>query len=247
MFPSSIGIKMLNISSDILGARRTVHPTLIGDDENLILVDAGFPGQIGLIRAAIEQAGGSFDQLGLIIVTHHDIDHIGSLPAIRRELPDVAVLAHKDEQPYIDGKKKPLKLAQLESNLEALSEPMKTTYQQLKAAFEASRTVVDRTLNDGEKLPYGGGITVIHTPGHTLGHISLYLKESRTLVAGDALEIEDGRLVTAPASTNYDVALCRRSLKKLADYDIASVICYHGGLYMDRPNEYIAALAQQQD
>ncbi len=115
----------------------------------------------------------------------------------------------------------------------------------MKGAFEASRTQVDKTLTDGETLPYCGGIKVIHTPGHTLGHICLYLERNKTLIAGDALEVEGEALVTAPLSTNYDMALCRESLKKLAQYEIASVICYHGGLFDDHPNQHIAALARE--
>jgi glyoxylase-like metal-dependent hydrolase (beta-lactamase superfamily II) len=242
------GIEMLEISSNVLGKPRTVHPTLITDNGPLILVDAGFPGQTPLIRDAINEAGASLDQLAFIILTHHDIDHIGSLAAIQRELDGrVSVLAYKDEQAYIDGERTPLKLAQMEAHLSTLPDEMRTTYLQLKAAFEASRTRVDQTLTDGEELPYGGGLTVIHTPGHTLGHICLYVKRSKILIAGDALAVEEGALTTAPLSANYDMALCRSSLKKLAGYDIASVICYHGGLYQDRPNERIAALAMEAD
>ena len=242
------GIEMLEISSSILGQPRTIHPTLIREDEAVILVDAGFPGQMTMIRDAINGTGAAFDQLGIVVVTHHDIDHIGSLAAIQRELDGrVAVLAYKDEKAYIEGEKIPLKLAQLESNLGVLPEEMKATYSQLKGAFATSRTRVDQTLIDGEKLPYCGGITIIHTPGHTLGHICLYLDRSKTLIAGDALEVEGGALVTAPPSTNYDMALCRKSLKKLAQYEIASVICYHGGLYEERPDERIATLATVQD
>ena len=46
---------------------------------------------------------------------------------------------------------------------------------------------VDRIVEDGEELPFCGGITVIHTPGHTPGHICLYIGQNKTLIAGDAL------------------------------------------------------------
>ncbi len=92
------------------------------------------------------------------------------------------------------------------------------------------------------ELPYLGGVAVIHTPGHTLGHICLYLKDSRILIAGDALDVEEGRLVPAPASTNYNLGLCKQSLQKLAGYVIQSVICYHGGLYEDQPLQRITTL-----
>ncbi len=102
---------------------------------------------------------------------------------------------------------------------------------------------MDQTLVDGQELPYLGGITVIHTPGHTLGHICLYLSESKTLIAGDALVAEEGMLAASPPSLNYDAALSKQSLKKLARFEIESVICYHGGFIQDHPAQRIAALA----
>lgn len=241
------GVEMLEISSIIMGTSRIIYPTLIWDSDAVILVDAGFPGQLPQIRQAIEKAGVPFEKLNMVILTHHDIDHIGSVASIRKGLPGpVTVLAHEDEKEYIDGEKHPLKLAQLEANLSALPEEMKATYQKLKAAFETSTTHVDETLTDGEELPYCGGITVIHTPGHTLGHICLYLIKNKVLIAGDALEVEEGRLVTAPISTNYDMDLCMKSLKKLSRYDIEAVICYHGGLYQDQPAQTIASLSGEE-
>jgi glyoxylase-like metal-dependent hydrolase (beta-lactamase superfamily II) len=79
---------------------------------------------------------------------------------------------------------------------------MKSIYEKLRAGFQSSKVNVDRTLKDGEELPYCGGISVIFTPGHTLGHICLYHKQSKTLIAGDILDIDGGKLVTAKPSTN---------------------------------------------
>ncbi len=239
---------MLDIAAHVLGMSQVIHPMVIWDHETVILVDSGFPGQVPQLREAMEKAGVPFEKINTVILTHQDIDHIGSVKSIRKELAHpITVLAHEEEKPYIEGKKTPLKVAQLEANLSALPEGMKATYQKLKVAFENSRTTVDRTLTDGEELPYGGGITVIHTPGHTLGHICLYLQKSKTLIAGDALEVEGGKLVMAPPSTNYDMNMCKQSLKKLTQYDIQGVICYHGGLYQRAPAQTIAALAKPED
>ncbi len=240
------GFTMLDVSTNIMGQVRSVHPTLIRDRDAVLLVDTGFPGQLPEIRQAIEMAAVSFEKLNNVILTHQDIDHIGNLVPIRAlRGSQLRVLAHTLEKPYIEGERQPLKLAQLEASLDRLPAEGRATYEKLRAAFQAARAQVDSTLNDGDELPYLGGITVIHTPGHTLGHICLYLNASETLIAGDALEVEDGQLVMAPPSTNYDMALCRQSLQKLSDYAITSVICYHGGLYLDHPNEHIAALAME--
>src|SRR5659263_82667 len=104
------GVEMLNISSSIMGNLSVINPTLIWNKDIVILVDAGFPGQLPQIREAFEKAGVSFDKLNMVILTHHDIDHIGSLSALLKEKPNnISVLAHEEEKPYINGDKVPLK------------------------------------------------------------------------------------------------------------------------------------------
>ncbi len=236
---------MLDIQANIMGRQDTIHPTLFQDGETAILVDTGFPGQGVKFRQAIEAAGVPFDQLKLIILTHHDLDHIGGLPDILNESPyPIQVLAYVDEKPYIEGEKPPLKLAKLEASLASQPPEARATYERMKAGFLSAKRMVDRTLADGEVLPYCGGITVLHTPGHTLGHICLYLAGPKTLVAGDALRVSDGSLILTPAGVNHDMGLYKQSLAKLAAYDIQTVICYHGGLYRGPASQRIAELAK---
>ncbi len=237
------GIDMLVIAFDRIGQPSYIYPTLIWDQDNAILIDTGFPGQLPLIRETVAKAGIPFDRVNRVIITHHDIDHIGGLAAIQKDHP-VETLAYLTEKEYIEGAKTPLKLAQLQANLDNASEEAKATYTMLKAGFENSKARVDVTLTDGEILPYCGGVTVIHTPGHTLGHICLYLNASKTLVSGDELRIEDGVLNPAPARMNHDTPQAIQSIKKLTPYDIQRVVTYHGGLYEDQPNERIAELAE---
>ncbi len=116
MVKTASGFAMLDIAANILGMSQVIHPTVIWDQEMVILVDSGFPGQAAQLREAMEKAGIPFERTNMVILTHHDIDHVGSLEAIRRELPGpVTVLAHEDEKPYIEGEKTPLKVAKLEA------------------------------------------------------------------------------------------------------------------------------------
>ncbi|MDP4086294.1 MAG: MBL fold metallo-hydrolase [Bacillota bacterium] len=236
-------IYMLEIPANIMGTSSIINPTLLRDNEKVILVDTGFPGQLSKIREAIENEGVAFYDLGMVILTHQDIDHVGNTSSIIKEIQNnVKVFTHKEEKPFIDGEKKPIKLAQFEAKLDYLPENMKEIYSKLKAGFESSKVNVDYTMTDGEELPYCGGILVIYTPGHTPGHISLYLKRYKTLIAGDLLQIHNGKLILAPESTNFDMNLTKMSLKKLLNYDIETVICYHGGIYKDDTNKRIAEL-----
>jgi glyoxylase-like metal-dependent hydrolase (beta-lactamase superfamily II) len=240
---------MLELSATLVGVGPSViHPTLMWDKETVILVDAGLPGLLPQLREAMEKAGVPFDSLNNIIITHHDMDHIGSLSSILDgSSHKIHVLAHDAEKPYIQAEQPPLRMLQMEAQLSTLPEErreqMRTLYESLKASYKNFGVHVDRTVADGEELPYLGGITVIHTPGHTPGHIYLYLQQTKTLVAGDAMNVENGKLVPAPRFTLYDQDAAARSLKKLARYDIQTVICYHGGLYDKNPSQRIAELA----
>lgn len=192
----------------------------------------------------MEKAGVTFDKLSKVIITHHDADHIGSLSSILKELPKkVEVLAHEEEKLYIQGEKLPIKLAQMEARLNSLSEGMKTLYENYKANYKNLKANVNETVTDGEELPYCGGITVIYTPGHSPGHICLYLKQSKTLITGDALGIEGGLLVPTPQFANFNQDLAMKPLKKLTRYDIETIIRYHGGVYNSNANQRIAELA----
>lgn len=187
-----------------------IHPTLLVDQEMAVLIDTGFPGQIGELQTAIEQAGISFHQLEVIILTHQDLDHIGNLPDIWQKTEGrISVYAHEQDRPYIQGELPLIKDGQLDHP------PMGK---------------VTDLLVDGQELPFCGGIRVIHTPGHTEGHISLYLREHKTLIAGDSMYSVDGKLMGVHGPTTLDLKSAQLSLKKYAEFDITSVICYHGGV-----------------
>jgi glyoxylase-like metal-dependent hydrolase (beta-lactamase superfamily II) len=101
---------------------------------------------------------------------------------------------------------------------------------------------IDATLTDGVELPLCGGITVIHTPGHTPGHMSLYVRKSRTLIAADALEAQDGRLQGPSPHNTPDMPTAMLSLKKLLRFPIDRIVCYHGGLCDNNAQEQLRQL-----
>ncbi len=83
----------------------SITPVLLQDEHDTILIDCGYPGFTNHLQHAVARHGMSLHSLTKIIVTHHDIDHIGSLAALSRLHPDVSVTVHEREAPYIDGSK----------------------------------------------------------------------------------------------------------------------------------------------
>ncbi|AJH00347.1 hydrolase [Clostridium beijerinckii] len=225
------GLDILELGNE----ERRMNATLIWDDKNVILIDAGLPGQIENIREEVEKAGVSFDRINKIIITHHDLDHIGSLSSIiKSSKSEIEVLAHSGERPYIEGDKIGIKITP--ERLSSMPDSMKETIKQLK-------TKVNRIVKDEEELSYCGGIEVIYTPGHTPGHICLYLRKYKALVTGDAMNVVNNELIGPNPEYTFDMKQAMESLKKLTKYDIETVICYHGGVFTKSSNERIAKLA----
>jgi glyoxylase-like metal-dependent hydrolase (beta-lactamase superfamily II) len=242
------GVEMLELPATLMDGPGVLCPALLWDGEEVILVDAGLPGMTRQFIEAMTRVGIQPDRLSRVILTHHDLDHIGSLGELQRAVPrHVDVMAHADEVPYIQGERRPIKmtpelLAKMEEQMKGLPEERRTAMRAMNESWKNLKLKVDRTLGDGEVLPYFGEIQVIHTPGHTPGHICLYLRASKTLIAGDALFVEGGKLAPAPPFINADTPMALASLKKLTRYDIANIICYHGGLFRDDCNRRLAEL-----
>lgn len=240
----TVHVQALAVVADMFGSPVTLWPTLIWDDAGATLVDTGYPGQFAKLRAAVEAAGVPFGRVRRVIVTHQDWDHIGGLAdVLRAGGGETDVYAHGLERPYIDGSLPDFKLTpeRIAARISALPPEMRV---RATEAFAARPAVpVRRLLEDGEVLPFHGGLEVIHVPGHTPGHICLYLRAHRLLIAGDQLRVLDGQLLGPNPEFTPDMAAALASLKKLTAYDIAAVICYHGGLYGGDAAARIAALA----
>lgn len=243
------GIEMLEITVQVMGGSNTIYPTLLWDEETAVLVDTGYPCLLSKFKEATQLAGVPWERLRTIVITHQDLDHIGSLPAMLAEGGSaLKVLAHEFEKPYIEGEKMLLKHTPEALAAAAAMIPPHVPEEWRRAfLFTLSHPPkgrVDHTLGGGDILSFAGGITIIHTPGHSPGHLSLYHQESRTLIAADALTVLNGELQGPDRTATPDMNTALHSLAKLAAYDIDTVICYHGGLYRGDVNRRIAELAQ---
>src|ERR671920_426366 len=230
------GVYVLPIPRGSREADGFLNLTLILDEQNgNTLVDAGLPGQAEVIGAALAEASIGVRDLRRIIFTHQDLDHVGSAAALVRQSGGRG-LANPADSPHIDGTLKPLKF----------TPEMLERRPQMREVLERLEPVgVDEHLEDGERLDLASGIRVIFTPGHTPGHLSLYLERSKVLVTGDALTAEGGHLNGPNPSMTLEMRLAMQSIRRLAELDVETIVCYHGGVVGEDANAQLQQVARE--
>ena len=144
------------------------------------------------------------------------------------------------------GKIEAERLAQAKQLLQQLPEEQQAWGKDFVALQESIQRIseVDHIVQDNDLIL--GSIRVIETPGHTRGHISLYIDASKTLIANDAVVAEpDGELNIANPEFTLDLPAAVRSVQKIRDLDIEQLICFHGGIITDHIRQKLDHLIER--
>lgn len=147
----------------------------ISDNSEVSIIDAGMPGNAVKILNQISEIGISPDKIKYIILTHADIDHMGSVAGLKNAT-GALVAIHEKEVSYLLGEKM-RKLEGLRGRVIGL------IFRILFKFIKTKRIIPDITLKEGDFI---GGLEVIYSPGHTEGSISLYTAGA-VLFSGDAI------------------------------------------------------------
>jgi glyoxylase-like metal-dependent hydrolase (beta-lactamase superfamily II) len=206
---------------------RGVNGYLVEDGDDLVLVDAGTPWDDGRIRAGIRDVGHALEDIDRVLVTHHDLDHVGALAKLGIDAP---VHVGEADMPFVTTADKP---------------PL-TNH---KGAFQRALGVLLDPPNgpvepvaDGDRL---GSFTAHHTPGHTPGHTVYVSEELSVALLGDLVRESDGALHASPWVISYDATEVRESIRELAgrvpDFEVAAM--GHGVPFTGGGGEHLAELA----
>lgn len=233
---SNLNVKMLNVCAAFGANKMELHPVLIFDEDKAVLIDSAMPGTFEELKSEVEKYV-SLDKLKGLVITHHDIDHVGTARAFKELLGDKIKIYSTDvEADYISGSKRPHKLGALEANEANLDEASKGRMEFFRKGFESSFVKVDETFKAGDRLPIFNEVETLGMPGHTIGHICIYVRDQKTLITGDAVTLENGKLIKIRDGANYDPEMAIKSLEKLRDLPLEKVLCYHGGEYVGEVN-----------
>ena len=93
-----------------------------------------------------------------------------------------------------------------------------------------NKSLVHIKLSDNDITPHFENIKVISTPGHTPNHISLYIEDEKTLIAGNLLNIQLNLLELTDKDLNFDNETYLKSVRKVSKLPIDKIISYHGAM-----------------
>ena len=209
-----------------------VNVGLVGPTESFVLIDAGLVASAPLIRGACEAVYGKGAAPKAILMTHGHFDHVGALETLAEDW-DVPVYAHPLELPYLNGTAAyPPGDCAVDPGLMAKLAPLYPT----KPVDVGARL---RSLPETGEVPFQRDWRWIHTPGHSVGHVSFWREADRTLIAGDAVitanqESVYGALTEAPEihgppryfTVDWDAA--RASVEAIAALRPATIVSGHG-------------------
>ena len=204
------------------------------EGDRLVVIDAAMPGRAGAVWRYLDWLGYSPEAVDEIWLTHGDIDHMGSVAALKAG-SGAKVVAHRADVPLVDG--------QADRRLGPL--PLAEAYERLfnwaiRRVLRYRPIPVDHPVEDGDDL---GGWQVVHVPGHTPGSVSFYHPARKIIVVGDALNYQKGRLGAPPPLFSYDMAQAYASIQKIAALDF-EVCCFgHGPPLLKDATQRVRAFA----
>jgi len=203
------------INEFISVAGNSLYPAYIikGSKKNL-MIDAGINLFGPLYLKTLDEILGDKKKLDYLFVTHSHYDHLGSLPYLKKKLPQLITGGF----PYINNLlKKESVLAWMNKLSEIQREMFKDIVEDEKVTIETMELYLN--LREEDKIDLGGlTCEVYETPGHTKDCLSYFIPEIKALFPGEIVGVPDwptGEKVEVEFLSSYQDYL--NSIKRLID------------------------------
>jgi glyoxylase-like metal-dependent hydrolase (beta-lactamase superfamily II) len=195
---------------------------LLEVDGDQVLVDTGMRGSEGAIDDALARFGVRVDR---VLLTHGHPDHWG----LARRYADTA-LAHPDiraQMVYAEDRRSPVGVLGVPPGTDVEGEAIE--YLIGYTALTCGAPHITPIL-DGDRI---GDWEVLVTPGHAPGHVCLYRRSDRVLIAGDHLLPEVTPNIHLTTEMPDAVADYLGALRRVASLDVRLVLPSHGEPFTD--------------
>ena len=207
------GVVLLPLRTPTLPPATRTNAFLLGNPPGAaVLVDPAtpLPDEQERLLRAVDAAREQGYEIGSIWLTHHHPDHVGAVEAVWKHLGEPLICAHAADA----------------------------------AALESRGILVDEELEDGQDVRFEGepdlDLRIVHTPGHTRGHLSFFIPSLDTLLAGDLTSTLSTIIIDPP---DGDMDLYLASLRRMALMKPKILYPSHGPLHTN-PRKHFEDLVE---
>jgi glyoxylase-like metal-dependent hydrolase (beta-lactamase superfamily II) len=188
----------------LLESTKRSHVYLIMAKDN-ILIDTGMPGLAERILEELQGLGAAPNSIRTILLTHHDVDHIGNAKRLS-EATGATLWAPREDIPYIIGEKNRPGVKRI-----------------IQAIIRPQKPATPRCYSANQRF---GEVFAIRAPGHTPGHTIFTYRN--VLFTGDLFKVTKGRLRLLPKSMTWDRNEARKSISLIKGFEFEWLCPSHG-------------------
>ena len=217
-----------------IGPRYVAIYAIVGSKYTL-LVDTGFDDSIRTtVVNYFKEKKLSLDAVKYVINTHSDYDHTGGNKAVRELMPNALICAGERDRAMIENLNSMFSDRYNEFEKDhGFPESKEAKDFIMTVAFE---TNVDIGFAGNERIDLGGRyVEILHTPGHSWGHVSILDEKSGAIIIGDAVLgnsvlLADGQAAFPP--TYRFVEAYRSTIRLLKGYKPSEILTSHYPRYV---------------
>jgi hydroxyacylglutathione hydrolase len=204
---------------------------LVITGSRMLLIDTGMPGNGKKIINYIKGLGRNPADMSWVILTHADIDHIGSAAEMKK-MVGVKLAIHANDAPILSGKR----------GFKNVRGPLGVLFKLMALLMRFQAVEPDVLLKSNSEMD---GFKIIHTPGHTRGSICLYLP-GKVIFVGDALRSDSKGNPQLPARNfSVDMRQAKASLIALSELEFDILLPGHGAPVIGKASTKLKELVEQ--
>jgi hydroxyacylglutathione hydrolase len=214
-----------------INGMRGVNCYLALAETRLLLIDTGMPGNGERILKYVERIGKKPSDISYVILTHADMDHVGSAAEIKK-LTGARLVIHAGDALILSGKNGP----------KAIKGPFGVLFNLIGRFMRFQPVEPDLVLKENIDID---GFKIIHTPGHTHGSICVY-QPGKAIFVGDALRSDSNGNPKRPSKNlSLDIVQARASLNEIAKLEFEVLLPGHGAPVVGHASAKLKKLLEQ--
>jgi hydroxyacylglutathione hydrolase len=192
--------------------------------KDIVMIDGGMPNKLNMFKRKLSKLGIQSSEIKLIVLTHSHFDHSGSAREIR-DFTGAKIAIHESEITYVENGG--MIIPKGVNTYGKLTKPLLFSIFK-KISFPKFKPDILITDEPYSLSMYGIDGNIIHTPGHTVGSISVILDSGEAFIGCMAHNGFPFRLRPGLPIYAQDIEAIKKCWKILIDRGIKMIYPGHG-------------------